>query len=345
MNDTRFESCIKCTVCTTTCPVSRVNPRYPGPKQAGPDGERLRLKDGALYDEALKYCINCKRCEVACPSDVKIGDIIQRARAQYGQQKPTLPKYGFGTFRRAYRQLAARQKQYSEQVAFFHGCYVNYNHPQLGKDLIRVVNALGTGVQLLSKEKCCGVPLIANGFFDKARKQAQSNVAAMRENTLPIIATSSTCAFTLRDEYPHLLDVDNSDLRDRVELATRWIWKQLAAGRTLPLRPLPLKVVYHTPCHMEKMGWSLYTLELLRLIPGLQLEVLDSQCCGIAGTYGFKTENYAVSQAIGAPLFRQIEESEADLVVTDCETCKWQIEMSTSKRCEHPLTVLAQALV
>ena len=167
MNDTRFESCIKCTVCTTTCPVSRVNPRYPGPKQAGPDGERLRLKDGALYDEALKYCINCKRCEVACPSDVKIGDIIQRARAQYGQQKPTLrdailshtdlmgtlstpfaplvnaatglkpvrrlldatlnidhrrtlPKYGFGTFRRAYRQLAARQKQYSEQVAFFH---------------------------------------------------------------------------------------------------------------------------------------------------------------------------------------------------------------------------------
>lgn len=90
MNDTRFEHCIKCTVCTTACPVSRVNPRYPGPKQAGPDGERLRLKDGALYDEALKYCINCKRCEVACPSDVKIGDIIQRARMEYGRQKPTL---------------------------------------------------------------------------------------------------------------------------------------------------------------------------------------------------------------------------------------------------------------
>ncbi|EIZ7885948.1 anaerobic glycerol-3-phosphate dehydrogenase subunit C, partial [Salmonella enterica] len=53
MSDTRFESCIKCTVCTTACPVSRVNPGYPGPKQAGPDGERLRLKDGALYDEAL----------------------------------------------------------------------------------------------------------------------------------------------------------------------------------------------------------------------------------------------------------------------------------------------------
>ena len=73
------------------------------------------------------------------------------------------------------------------------------------------------------------------------------------------------------------------------------------------------------------MGWTLYTLELLRKIPGLELTVLDSQCCGIAGTYGFKKENYPTSQAIGAPLFRQIEESGADLVVTDCETCNGRL--------------------
>ncbi len=395
MSQQSFENCIKCTVCTTVCPVSRVNPRYPGPKQAGPDGERLRRKDSGLYDEALKYCINCKRCEVACPSDVKIGDIIQRARADYGHAKPglrdailshtdlmgtlstpfapivnaatglkpvrqlldtalkidhrrSLPKYAFGTFRHRYQRIAARQAQFAEQVAFFHGCYVNYNHPQLGLDMIRVLNALGIGVQLLSKEKCCGVPLIANGFFDKARRQAQSNVTSLRqaivEKRLPVLATSSTCTFTLRDEYPHLLEVDNHDLRDDIELATRWIWRRLDAGATLSLNPLPLKVVYHTPCHMEKMGWSLYTLELLRRIPGVELQVLESNCCGIAGTYGFKAENYPTSQAIGAPLFAQIENSGADLVITDCETCKWQIEMSTSKRCEHPITLLAQAL-
>ncbi|MDF3008833.1 MAG: sn-glycerol-3-phosphate dehydrogenase subunit, partial [Enterobacter kobei] len=90
MTTTQFDSCIKCTVCTTACPVSRVNVDYPGPKQAGPDGERLRLKDGTLYDEALKYCTNCKRCETACPSGVKIGDIIQRARNQFAPRKPSL---------------------------------------------------------------------------------------------------------------------------------------------------------------------------------------------------------------------------------------------------------------
>ena len=92
--DESFESCIKCTACTAVCPVSRQNPNYPGPKQSGPDGERLRLKSAELYDEALKYCTNCKRCEIACPSDVKIGDIIVRARNKYlaQQHKPAVQK-------------------------------------------------------------------------------------------------------------------------------------------------------------------------------------------------------------------------------------------------------------
>ncbi|RRO04942.1 anaerobic glycerol-3-phosphate dehydrogenase subunit GlpC [Pectobacterium aquaticum] len=396
LSDNSFEDCIKCTVCTTYCPVSRVNPLYPGPKQAGPDGERLRRKDPALYDDALKYCTNCKRCEVACPSDVKIGDIIQRAKATHSNHKPTLrdailshtdfmgsiatpfaplvntatslkpvrqlldkalkidhrrqlPKYSFGTFRRWYRQQAVKQQAYDEQIAYFHGCYVNYNHPQLGKDLVQVFNAMGIGVQLLNKEKCCGVPLIANGFHDKARKQAHANIKSLNEainqKSLPVVATSSSCTFTLRDEYPHLLGVDNGHVRDGVELVTRQLYRLLEEeGRTLPLGKLPLRVAYHTPCHLERMGWTAYTLALLQRIPGLELVMLDSQCCGIAGTYGFKKENYATSQGIGAPLFQQIEESGVDIVVTDCETCKWQIEMSTSKKCEHPITLLARAL-
>ena len=395
IQDASFESCIKCTVCTTYCPVAKVNPLYPGPKQAGPDGERLRLKDPMLYDEALKYCTNCKRCEVACPSDVKIGDIIARARNTYSQQKPKirdailshtdlmgslstpfapvvntitglkpvrrildkalkidhrreLPKYSFGTFRRWYSKQAAEQAKFEEQVAFFHGCYVNYNHPQLGKDLIKVFNGMNIGVQLLKREKCCGVALIANGFMKQAKRQANVNLESLQETILekhiPVVATSSTCTFTIRDEYTHVLDVDTSEMRDNIELATRYIYRLLEQGRELKLKHTPLKVAYHTPCHMEKMGWTSYTLELIKRVPGVELIVLDSQCCGIAGTYGFKKENYEVSQGIGAGLFRQIEESGADMVITDCETCKWQIEMSTSKKCEHPISLLAKAL-
>ena len=370
---------------------------YPGPKQAGPDGERLRLKKFNFYDESLKYCINCKRCEVACPSNVKIGDIIQAARIKYSKKQPklrdyilantdlvgtlstpfapivnttlglkpvkaildgvmkidhrrTFPKYAFGTFESWYKKVAEKQAAYPSQVSYFHGCYVNYNNPQLGKDLIKVMNAFSIGVQLLEKEKCCGVALISNGLIKQAQKQARTNINSIRksvlEKNIPVIATSSTCTFTIRDEYPHLLDIDNADVREEVELATRYIYRLLSQKKTkLNFKTgQKIKVAYHTPCHMEKLGWAYYSIELLKLIPNIELTILDSQCCGIAGTYGFKKENYKTSQDIGEPLFKQIEALDIDYVVTDCETCKWQIEMSTSKPCEHPISILANTL-
>lgn len=394
--DDSFENCIKCTICTVYCPVSKENPDYPGPKQAGPDGERLRLKGVNFYDDALKYCTNCKRCEIACPSEVKIGDIIQRARMKYApvhfnlrnailshtdfmgklatplapivntttalkpmkflldktlkiDHRRQLPKYSLGTFRGWYKRKAAKtQEQFTNQVAFFHGCYVNYNNPALGKDIIRVFNALNIGVQLLDKETCCGVALIANNFTERAKKQATTNIEtltqAIIEKNIPVITTSSTCTLTLRDEYHHILNINTDAIRNDIELATRHLYRLQQKGKILPLKTLPIRVAYHTPCHMDKLGWANYTIALLKSIPGIEVIVLPSQCCGIAGTYGFKKENYDVAQKIGHNLFKQIEKSNVDLVITDCETCKWQIEMSTSKRCEHPITLLAQAI-
>ncbi len=397
ISDNNFEQCIKCTICTVYCPVSAVNPNFPGPKQAGPDNERLRLKHGNFFDDSLKYCLNCKRCEVACPSNVKIGDIIQSARIKYNKKRPklrdillantdfmgtmttpfspivnpilklgitkfvldkalkidkhrTFPQYAFGTFESWYKKKAkASQAQFKKQVSYFHGCYVNYNNPQLGKDLIKVFNKLGVGVQLLEKEKCCGVALISNGLINQAKKQAKVNIKSIRKSILdekmPVVATSSTCTFTIRDEYPHLLKIDNNDVKEDIELATRYIYRLLSqTDKSLLFKDEKIKVAYHTPCHMEKLGWEYYTIELLKLIPNLELTVLDSNCCGIAGTYGFKKENYETSQKIGDPLFKQIEASDIDYVVSDCETCKWQIDMSTSKTCEHPISIIARAL-
>lgn len=383
---------------TVYCPVTAVNPDYPGPKQAGPDGERYRLKKPFFYDEALKYCLNCKRCEVACPSNVKIGDIIQSARIKYSAHSPalrdrllastdfvgtmatpfapvvnatlrfkpvkkimdcvlkiddhrTFPSYAGQVFTSWYRKnAAARQNDYPHQVSYFHGCYVQYNFPQLGKDLVTVMNAVGYGVQLLEKEKCCGVAKIANRLIKEAKRDADINMASIRRSVVdenrPVIATSSTCTFTMRDEYPHLLDIDNADVRDEIMLATRFLYRLVDEGKVkLAFKSSYRKrVAYHTPCHMEKLGWTIYSVSLLKMIPGLDFVQLDSQCCGIAGTYGFKKENYKYSQAIGQPLFDQIKREHVDVVATDCETCKWQIEMSAGVPVANPVSIIAEAL-
>lgn len=391
-----FEQCLKCSICTVYCPVSAVEPNYPGPKQSGPDNERYRLKGAQFFDEKLKLCLNCKRCEVACPENVKIADLIQEARIKYSTAKPSLrdrmlantdfvgtlahnfapitnfarglkpvkavmdsvlkidkhrtfPSYSFQTFEQWYKKHAAEQEAYKKHVAYFHGCYANYNFPQLSKDLLKILNACGYGVRLLEKEKCCGVALVANGLSDQAKKQGELNMSSMRKAIAAgddVLTTSSTCTFTMRDEYKNLLKIDNDDVAPHLSLATRWLYRMVESGKIkLAFRKdFHQKLAYHTACHMERMGWAIYSTELLRMIPGVELTLLDSNCCGISGTYGFKKENYKRSQAIGAPLFKQIEELKPDFVSTDCETCKWQIEMSTSRKVKNPISTIAEAL-
>lgn len=394
-----FEQCTKCTICTAYCPVTAVNPIYPGPKQAGPDGERYRLKNAEFFDNALKYCLNCKRCEVACPSDVRIGDIIQAARLKYTKGRPalrdtmlantdfmgtmatmvapivnwslslkptkvvmdkvlgiakerTFPKYASQKFMSWYKSRAARvQETFDKKVTYFHGCYVNYNNPGQGKAFVAVANALGYGVMTMQGEKCCGVANIANRLLDEARRDADINTAAIRRALAAnpgseVVGTSSTCILTLRDEYPHLLGIDNHDVHDSISLSTRWISQLLESGsvRLVWRKDYRKRIAYHTPCHMARLGWVPYTVGLLRMIPGVELTELVQQCCGIAGTYGFKKENYRYSQEIGSAIFTQIRDINPELVATDCETCRWQIEMSTGYDVLNPIEILADAL-
>ena len=156
----------------------------------------------------------------------------------------------------------------------------------------------------------------------------------------------STCTFTMREEYDHLLNINNDVARKHLSLATRYIFRLVDSGKVkLAFRSdYRRRLAYHTACHMERLGWAIYSTELIKMIPGVDLVILDSQCCGIGGTYGFKVENYGISQKIGTSLFRQITNAHADYVVCDCETCKWQIEMSTQAQVMHPISILAEAL-
>ena len=401
ISDNNFEQCTKCSICTTVCPVAAVTTEYPGPKQAGPDGERYRLKDPAYYDKMLKLCLNCKRCEVACPSGVHIADIIQHARmeASKGHRanlrdtvlantdlvgsmanlvapianftvglKPTklvmdsvmaidkhrtFPAYSRQKFETWFKRHAAKEQDaYANHVSYFHGCYVNYNFPKLGQDLVKLMNAVGYGVHLLDKEQCCGVALIANGLYKQAKvikslvqRESQRGLSTgerkMLYNAKQIMVSEIVLA--KRGEYE---DVDTRDVRDNIMLATRFIYRLVDEEKVKLVfkQDYKRRLAYHTACHMQRMGWQLYSIEMLRMIPGLDLVLLEQECCGISGTYGFKKENYERSQAIGSTLFNLIADAKVEAVTTDCETCKWQIEMSTGLPVENPISVLADAL-
>ncbi|MBO4671553.1 MAG: anaerobic glycerol-3-phosphate dehydrogenase subunit C [Bacteroidales bacterium] len=391
-----FEQCQKCSICETVCPVMANNPAYGGPKRSGPDGERYRLKNGIFFDDSLKYCLNCKRCEVACPSGVRIADLIQQARIDYGRKAPklrdmmlastdqmgpvagafaplvnfslglspvkglmdltlgidkhrTLPKYSSETFVHWFKKnAAAKQDAFRKHISYFHGCYANFNYPQLGKDFVAVLNAFGYGVHLID-ERCCGVAKIANGMIPAATRDARTNIAEFEKAVSQgrdIVTVSTTCTMTLLEEYPELLKVDNSKVKDHISLVEQFLYKAIASGEVKPVwkEGYKARAAYHCPCHQERLGLGIFTTELLKMIPGMELTELESNCCGIAGTYGFKKENYKYSQMIGKPLFDDIAAQAPEFVACECETCKWQIEMSTGVPVKNPVSILAEAL-
>ena len=370
-----------------------VNPLYPGPKQAGPDELRYRIKDSAFFDNALKYCLNCKRCEVACPSGVKVGDIVARAKIKYGHSQhkmrdlmlsstdlvggmattfapivnlalslditksvldstlgvsahASMPKYASKRFEQWFKKVKAHQEGYSRFVEYFHGCYANYNYPQLGQDFVTLMNACGYGVHILEKQKCCGVALIANGFASQATSAAKTNLASIRKASQPVLTTSSSCTLTIKEEYSTILDQDTSDIQSKVQMAVKWLYDRIERGevRLAFRKDFKMKAAYHTPCHLQKLGNQIYSIALLRMIPGLDLKVLEQKCCGISGTFGFKKENYAISQKIGSQLYERIYAANPEVVITDCETCKWQIEGACGIPVFNPISILVQAL-
>jgi glycerol-3-phosphate dehydrogenase subunit C len=376
------------------CPVSQATHLFPGPKQSGPDAERLRIKNPELVDSSLKYCTNCKRCEIACPSDVKIAEIIQMAKWKYLKIKffrprdffmsrtdlvggiatmmgsivnfiinmkiikllihiflkipyrVKFPAYVNITFSKTFnRNIRNSQETFQKYIVYFHGCYVNYNNSILGRQFVEVMNALGYGIKI-KKQKCCGVPLIANGYIEKARKNALYNIKThMKDDPdLQIVATSSSCTYALKHEYSSFLNIDSSGISERVEYATKFIYREFLSGNIPKMKPLGIRAAYHSPCHLERMGGIIHTLGVLKMIPGLELVVLNSECCGIAGTYGFKKENFNISVSVGKNLFALIEKAEPEIVITDCETCKMQIEMNTGYKVLHPVTVLHMAM-
>jgi Fe-S oxidoreductase len=104
------------------------------------------------------------------------------------------------------------------------------------------------------------------------------------------------------------------------------------------------RIAYHHPCHLKIQPDPDSSLRLLSNLPGLQVENLDARCCGMIGSWGMAAENYELSRQIGSDLVGKIRLSKADAAVTDCPTCRMQMEAFGGKPVMHPVEVLAGRL-
>jgi Fe-S oxidoreductase len=193
------------------------------------------------------------------------------------------------------------------------------------------------------------MPLITQGALEPARRIAERNVALLAEAVrqgYTIVATEPSAALALTHEYPIILDDDEDALlvAEHTQEACHYLWQLHQRGRLqLDFQPLRVSVGYHVPCHLRALGVGAPAENLLRLVPGLRVTILEKGCSGIAGLFGVKRDNYRASLRAGLELITAIRKGPFQIGTTECSTCKMQMEQGSPKPTVHPIKLLALA--
>jgi glycerol-3-phosphate dehydrogenase subunit C len=257
-----------------------------------------------------------------------------------------IPGYQSPTFKQWFR---GHHFESDKKVAYFYGCYANTNEVDVAKATVQVLEANGFQVTL-PHQVCCGIPMLGNGDFKSAAKMGLLNVPSLlraARSHLDIVFSSTSCGHMIRHDYCHLLKIPGSE---EVAGHTFDIFEFLrnlkeAGNLNIRFKELPLRTAYFSPCHLKSLGIGFPAIEILQLVPGLQTDYLDADCCGLGGTFGFKKEKFDISEEIGKDLAEAIDRLKPDVVLSDCEGCRLQIRHLTGLKVLHPIQVLRDAVV
>jgi Fe-S oxidoreductase len=231
------------------------------------------------------------------------------------------------------------------RVLLLADCFTTFNEPAIARAAVRVLERAGYAVEL-ADSACCGRTMVSKGFLRRARglvqEQAPALARQMADGT-PLVGLEPSCLLTLADEWTELLPgADTRAVAAGCHLADDWLARQVRAGKAdLDLRPRPGKCLVHGHCHQKALVGSGGTAAALRLVPGLDVKVLDAGCCGMAGSFGFEREHYDLSVKIaGLALLPALAAEPAALVVAPGTSCRHQIHDLAGRHARHPLEVL-----
>jgi FAD/FMN-containing dehydrogenase/Fe-S oxidoreductase len=238
------------------------------------------------------------------------------------------------------------------KVAYFHGCFGGYQDVEdEGRAAIELLEALGCAVAVPPQE-CCGIAAITYGHLDDVRAAAARNVSVFLDYArrgYTVAYTAPSCGLALVEDYPRLLATPQADVlaRHTVDLHDYVLDIFASDPRARArLRPVPLRLTYHNPCHLQARGQGDAVVRLLRLIPDLEVvPIVQDHCCGIAGTFGMKESRFDQSLRMGRPLFEGIAATGVPVVATGCGTCKIQIEQGARLPVVHPIRLVRDSLL
>ena len=271
-----------------------------------------------------------------------------------------LPRWPRDPFRpRAELSVAAprgeRSGGSSEEVVLFADTFTRWFEPGIPRAAVRVLQAAGCRVRTAETGRrplCCGRTFLTNGLPREARVEARRTLSALlpfAERGVAIIGLEPSCLYTFRDEIPALLPGEASrKVAEHAMLFEEWLAREGDRGTLgLALRPMAEpRVLVHAHCHQKAFGAAAAARRALGLIPGAEVEDIESSCCGMAGAFGHEAEHFDVSMRMAElSLLPAVRSAAPDTrIVAGGTSCRRQIADGAARRAWHPAEVLAEAL-
>jgi len=276
--------------------------------------------------------------------------LMEKAIGVHRERK--LPPYSPGTFRKRAAASRTHQARNGERtrgkVAVFSTCYVNYNEPGIGNDLLAVLEHNEIPYVIAGKEVCCGMPKLELGDLGGVERLKATNIpplVRLAREGYAILTPVPSCTLMFKNELP-LLFPEDAEIKAVSEVMfdpfEYFLLRKRDGLLKTDFKAVLGKVSYHIPCHSRVQNIGQKTRETLQLVPGTTLNTVE-RCSGHDGTWGVKSEYYQNSMKIGRPVFRQMAGGEPDYISSDCPIAASHIEQGmggTRAKKAHPLSLL-----
>ncbi|MGN6586980.1 MAG: FAD-binding and (Fe-S)-binding domain-containing protein [Solirubrobacterales bacterium] len=342
-----LDLCLSCKGCKGDCPVNVDMATYKAEFLAHHYKRRLRPRTAytlGLIMFHARAAARAPRLANFLTHAPGISRLVKRAGGVSPERE--VPRFATETFKDWFRERGA-VNPHCDPVVLFPDTFNNFLHPETMKAAVAVIEDAGFRVVVPEPELCCGRPLYDYGMLDTAKRfwrRLLDTLAPHIREGVPVVGIEPSCVAAFRDELPNLL-YDDEDAK-RLSLQTLTLAELLQRHAPDWKAPrIERRAIVHGHCHQEAVMGMSAEKELYERL-GLDFEVLDSGCCGLAGSFGFEREHDQISREIGEQrLMPAVREAPAEtLLIADGFSCKTQIEELTGRRAVHTAEAISSAL-
>jgi FAD/FMN-containing dehydrogenase/Fe-S oxidoreductase len=340
-----LDLCLACKGCKGDCPVSVDIATYKAEFLSHYYARRLRPRSAyalGLFHLWARLASHVPGLANAAMENRALAGAMKRLGGLAPERE--LPAFAQETFRDWFARRPPRSGRRG-RVVLWPDTFTNYLHPETGKSAVDVLEAAGYRVELPPRPLCCGRPLYDYGMLTFAKRQLRQIIEALRSalrEGVSVVGLEPSCVAVFRDELINLFpeDEDAQRLSRQSFFLTEFLVREGFEPPTLPR-----KAIVHGHCHHKAIA-KMTNEETLLAGLGLDFEILDSGCCGLAGSFGYEADHYGISMQIGErALLPAVRAAAADtLVVADGFSCRQQIVHATGRRALHIAQLLQIAL-